>query len=130
MVGMIYFIHYAVCQPFILLIILNDSCYHDSRFASVRSRQTKQLALLSSFPFSGLLRSPTRGVSSAGRASALQAEGRRFEPVTPHHFRVVYNDPIFFILLAACADTVKCARVWVFFELKLAYGHFSYIYPN
>ncbi len=26
-----------------------------------------------------------RGVSSAGRASALQAEGHRFEPYTPHH---------------------------------------------
>ena len=25
-----------------------------------------------------------RGVSSAGRASALQAEGHRFEPYTPH----------------------------------------------
>ena len=25
-------------------------------------------------------------VSSAGRASALQAEGRRFDPVTTHHF--------------------------------------------
>ena len=29
--------------------------------------------------------SESRGVSSAGRASALQAEGHRFEPCTPHH---------------------------------------------
>jgi hypothetical protein len=28
---------------------------------------------------------PIRGISSVGRASALQAEGRRFEPVIPHH---------------------------------------------
>ncbi len=26
-----------------------------------------------------------RGFSSVGRASALQAEGQRFEPVSPHH---------------------------------------------
>ena len=26
------------------------------------------------------------GFSSAGRASALQAEGHRFEPCSPHHF--------------------------------------------
>ena len=26
------------------------------------------------------------GLSSVGRASALQAEGQRFEPVSPHHF--------------------------------------------
>ena len=26
-----------------------------------------------------------RGFSSVGRASALQAEGQRFEPVNPHH---------------------------------------------
>ncbi len=31
------------------------------------------------------LRSAMRVVSSAGRASALQAEGRRFDPVTTHH---------------------------------------------
>ena len=30
------------------------------------------------------------GLSSAGRASALQAEGRRFEPVILHHFSIRY----------------------------------------
>ena len=30
--------------------------------------------------------SPLRGISSAGRAPALQAGCRRFDPVIPHHF--------------------------------------------
>ena len=30
-----------------------------------------------------------RGFSSAGRASALQAEGQRFDPVNPHYGLVV-----------------------------------------
>ena len=29
----------------------------------------------------------TRALSSAGRASALQAEGHRFEPYSAHHFK-------------------------------------------
>ena len=31
------------------------------------------------------------GVSSVGRASALQAEGHRFEPCTPHHTVSITN---------------------------------------
>ena len=33
-----------------------------------------------------------RGLSSAGRASALQAEGHRFEPCRPHLFLEVCNN--------------------------------------
>ena len=36
--------------------------------------------------FSDKLKIEMRGLSSAGRASALQAEGHRFEPYSAHHF--------------------------------------------
>jgi hypothetical protein len=43
-----------------------------------------------------------RRISSAGRASALQAEGRRFDPVILHHFyNYEYN---FFELLAQLVE--------------------------
>ena len=38
-------------------------------------------------------------LAQLARASALQAEGRRFEPVNPHHLK--HNDPADFILEAA-----------------------------
>src|SRR5690606_38771624 len=34
-----------------------------------------------------------RRISSAGRASALQAEGRRFDPVILHHLTMVFISP-------------------------------------
>ena len=37
------------------------------------------------------------GVSSAGRASALQAGGHRFEPCTPHHNISTVNTVLFFL---------------------------------
>ena len=39
-----------------------------------------------------------RGVSSAGRASALQAEGHRFEPCTPHQRKQVGRLAFFFYI--------------------------------
>ena len=41
------------------------------------------------------------GVSSAGRASALQAEGHRFEPCTPHHF-MFYGPVVQLVRTPAC----------------------------
>ena len=41
-----------------------------------------------------LTRLMRRVISSAGRASALQAEGRRFDPVITHHYRVKVCGPV------------------------------------
>ena len=38
--------------------------------------------------FSDKLKIEMRGLSSAGRASALQAEGHRFEPYRPHFKKI------------------------------------------
>ena len=35
-----------------------------------------------------------RRISSAGRASALQAEGRRFDPVILHHYNILLIKPV------------------------------------
>ena len=43
------------------------------------------------------------GVSSVGRASALQAEGHRFEPCTPHQTNLVQTNEIFLF----SADTMQ-----------------------
>jgi len=44
-------------------------------------------------------------ISSAGRASALQAEGRRFDPVITHHFSLYlsyfFNEACYFSRLSA-----------------------------
>ncbi len=40
-----------------------------------------------------LVRPVLRRISSAGRASALQAEGRRFDPVILHHFSERFSHP-------------------------------------
>ena len=37
------------------------------------------------------MRAIFRRISSAGRASALQAEGRRFEPVILHHAEIAQS---------------------------------------
>ena len=56
-----------------------------------------------------------RGVSSVGRASALQAGGHRFEPCTPHQIKTV----------AFSVATEKKARQWscVFSFLLLLLSH-------
>ncbi len=61
-------------------------------FESDRRYQTRLLGqAVKTSPFHGgntssiLVGVTIWGVSSVGRASALQAEGHRFEPCTPHH---------------------------------------------
>ena len=51
---------------------------------------------------------PRRAVSSAGRASGLHPEGRRFEPVTAHHFARMRNGQ--FIDLTAIRFAHACDR--------------------
>ena len=46
------------------------------------------------------------GVSSVGRASALQAGGHRFEPCTPHQTNLVQTNEIFLF----SADTMQNAN--------------------
>ena len=41
-------------------------------------------------------------ISSAGRASALQAEGRRFDPVITHHFSVLRAAVVQSVRIPAC----------------------------
>src|SRR6185437_12923981 len=48
-----------------------------------------------------------RGISSAGRAPALQAGGRRFDPVILHHYRLqkfAYRTPKRFTAIAWASD--------------------------
>jgi hypothetical protein len=47
-----------------------------------------------------LLHNITGALSSAGRASALQAEGRRFDPVSAHH--------MYFLMITANTSSAMC----------------------
>ena len=60
------------------------------------------------------------GVSSVGRASALQAEGHRFEPCTPHHTVSITNFVIDAFLSPFDGDFFILGhflRIWSFFAL-------------
>ncbi len=53
-----------------------------------------------------------RVISSAGRASALQAEGRRFDPVITHHFlRVLLQKNMQHHRLCQRAAVVQSVRI-------------------
>ena len=43
-----------------------------------------------------------RALSSAGRASALQAECQRFDPVSAHHFSIKYGPVVQLVRMPPC----------------------------
>src|SRR5690554_4970588 len=57
----------------------------------------------------------SRVVSSAGRASPLQGEGRRFDPCTTHHFKAecqnVFWQPVQLTRLNRCGAVVQLVRI-------------------
>src|SRR5690554_1670957 len=57
----------------------------------------------------------SRVVSSAGRASPLQGEGRRFDPCTTHHFKAecqnAFSQPVQLTGLNQCGAVVQLVRI-------------------
>ena len=69
-----------------------QSCFTDFILYLLKSQQFQEVITELRYPYfflpflsTGLHAEAPCGISSVGRASALQAEGRRFEPVIPHH---------------------------------------------
>src|SRR5690606_5192477 len=60
-------------------------------------------------------KTPKWVVSSAGRASPLQGEGRRFDPCTTHHFKAacqnVFWQPVQLTGLNLCGAVVQLVRI-------------------
>ena len=70
----------AGSSPVIRSIGWSERRFAQKPFIYASKKQMKATVFIKLFTIS-----ESRGVSSAGRASALQAEGHRFEPCTPHH---------------------------------------------